>query len=260
MNICLTNLISLQGMKLLSVLLITLTAFTSIEKPPVSIQAPSLIGAWKLISTHASTEVAAVSAVKIYSDTYFMVAYYDLQGKKFIKSIGGTYSFKEGKYTETIEFNTAASAEVGTTVNLTADLKKQEFKVKDGRTKSEETWVKIEEPASTPLTGAWRITGREQNGQISAMQQGPRKTMKILSGSRFQWAAFNTETRQFSATGGGTYTAKEGKYTENIEFFSRDGNRVGASLSFAYEVKGNEWHHSGQSSTGNKIYEVWTKQ
>ena len=29
----------------------------------------------------------------------------------------------------------------------------------------------------------------------------------------------------------------DGKYTENIEFFSRDNNRVGASLSFDYEIK-----------------------
>ena len=43
--------------------------------------------------------------------------------------------------------------------------------------------------------------------------------MKILTGSRFQWIAYNTETKQFFGTGGGSYTAKNGVYTENIEFF-----------------------------------------
>jgi hypothetical protein len=58
--------------------------------------------------------------------------------------------------------------------------------------------------------------------------------------------------------GGGTYTAKDGKYIENITFFSRDDSRVGASLDFNYEVIDGEWHHSGLSSKGDPIYEIWT--
>ena len=58
-------------------------------------------------------------------------------------------------------------------------------------------------------------------------------------------------------TGGGTYTTDEGKYIENIEFFSRDQTRVGAALSFDFELKEGKWHHSGKSSKGKDIYEVW---
>jgi len=90
--------------------------------------------------------------------------------------------------------------------------------------------------------------------------RGPRKTLKILSGTRFQWAAINPETKQFSGTGGGTYTFENGKYTENIEFFSRDNSRVGASLTFDGEVSGDKWKHSGNSSTGNPIAEIWTRE
>ncbi len=89
---------------------------------------------------------------------------------------------------------------------------------------------------------------------------GPRKTMKILSGTRFQWIAYNTATKEFMGTGGGTYTTIDGKYTENIGFFSRDDSRVGASLEFNYELKDGDWHHSGFSSKGNPIYEVWSKR
>ncbi|QHT66495.1 membrane or secreted protein [Rhodocytophaga rosea] len=253
----------MRSFKLLSIVLIIITGFTFTKTPVLpeaTQQASTLQGAWRLVSTDASSGKEPLTAVKIYSDNFFMVSYYDLSGKNFISSTGGTYSFKDGKYTETIEFNTAESLEVGNTINFSAAMKKQDLKLTDSRTKKEEVWMRIEEPANSPLAGAWRITGREQNGQISPMQQGPRKTIKILSGSRFQWAAFNTETKQFSGTGGGTYTAKDGNYTESIEFFSRDGNRVGSSLTFKYEVKGNDWHHSGLSSTGNKIYEVWSKQ
>ena len=52
--------------------------------------------------------------------------------------------------------------------------------------------------------------------------------MKILSGTRFQWIAYHIGTKVFSGSGGGTYTSEQGKYTETIDFFSRDNDRVGA--------------------------------
>ena len=86
-----------------------------------------------------------------------------------------------------------------------------------------------------------------------------RRTLKLLSGKRFQWVAFNVETKEFSGTGGGTYTTKDGAYTENIQFFSRDRSSVGASLAFTYELIDGQWHHSGLSSKGSPIYEIWSK-
>src|SRR5690606_19047358 len=96
------------------------------------------------------------------------------------------------------------------------------------------------------------------DGELSKMTPGARRTIKILGGGRFQWVAFNSQTKEFSGTGGGTYNAEDGKYTENIEFFSRDDSRVGASLGFDYEVQDGEWHHSGKSSKGDPIYEIWS--
>lgn len=57
---------------------------------------------------------------------------------------------------------------------------------------------------------------------------------------------------------GGTYSAVKGIYTENITFFSRDNSRVGAELSFEFAVKNGDWHHSGKSSKGDPIYEIWS--
>ena len=95
---------------------------------------------------------------------------------------------------------------------------------------------------------------------MQAMRMGSRKTMKVLSGTRFQWAAFNVETKEFSGTGGGTYTTKNSKYTEDIVFFSRDDSRVGMSLEFDFKVEDDDWYHSGLSSRGDPISEVWTNQ
>ena len=72
--------------------------------------------------------------------------------------------------------------------------------------------------------------------------------MKFLINGYFQWIAFNTETFQFSGSGGGTYETKNGNYTETIEYFSRDDSRVGLNLKFNYDIINKEWNHMGLSS------------
>jgi hypothetical protein len=96
-------------------------------------------------------------------------------------------------------------------------------------------------------------TGQERRGDSQ-----PRKTLKFLSEGYFQWIAYNVETMSFSGTGGGRYAADQGVYTEVIEFFSRDDSRVGAELSFEFERKGADWHHKGNNSKGEPMYEIWS--
>ena len=209
-------------------------------------------GAWRL-------NKGAEEIVKIYADGYFMLATYNKANKTFVRAEGGTYTLNGKDYIETIEFDTQDSTRVGTTwkngkiSHLTAH--KLMFQIK-----ALEVWERIDQSA-TSLTGNWRITARaDANGNMNPMQRSARKTLKILSGTRFQWAAINTDTKQFFGTGGGTYTAKDGKYVETLEFFSRDNNRVGAVLPFDFEVKGSDWIHSGLSSKGDKINEVWSRE
>ncbi len=121
-----------------------------------------------------------------------------------------------------------------------------------------ETYKRVDDSKSQ-LAGHWLITGRMNNGSMQTITPGARRTIKLLTGTRFQWIAINVETKEFFGTGGGSYTFVNGKYTENIEFFSRDSTRVGASLSFDGKVEGNNWHHSGLSSRGEPIHEIWTK-
>lgn len=121
-------------------------------------------------------------------------------------------------------------------------------------------WKRIDDGAPGQLAGAWLITGRKVNDEMHTIKPGARRTMKILSGTRFQWIAYNAETKEFFGTGGGTYTTQNGKYTEHIDFFSRDNSRVGASLEFDFSLEDGNWRHKGLSSKGDPIDEVWTKR
>ena len=231
---------------------VTAAATASAQSVNIVQQATELEGAWRTADGQGNEVVMLVQ------DGFFTIARFNQQNKQFLGTTGGTYTASNGKFALKYEFNTIDSTQVGTSASTDYKLEKDRWIwSKNGVT---DTWNRINETNSkSPLAGTWRITGRERGGQMSTMQPGPRKTLKVLSGTRFQWIAFNSETGAFSGTGGGTYSAENGKYTENIEFFSRDNNRVGMSLSFNFEVKGGNWHHSGQSSTGAPINEIWSR-
>lgn len=217
-------------------------------------QAQSVIGAWEAVVTEENGDQTRM--VVIFTEKHQVATWYDLETGKFQWTNGGLYSLEGNTMTETVEFHTLEPEEVGKSVSFDIEF--------DGNDKlgivGRELWLnRIDDGSPGALAGAWLISGRMRDGELRERPTDrPRKTMKILSGTRFQWIAYNTETKQFMGTGGGTYTTEDGKYTENIEFFSRDDNRVGASLEFDYELKDWKWHHSGNNSRGEPMYEVWS--
>ncbi|THV61445.1 membrane or secreted protein [Flagellimonas alvinocaridis] len=213
--------------------------------------AQDLNGAWE--ATLNNDEGVAVQYVTIVSDGFFSEAFFEKENGKFIGTKGGSFSSDNGMLTYTLEFASFDSDMVGSTNSFP-------YSFKDGKLHvGEKIWSRVDDGTPGDLQGAWLISGRKQDGEVIKRDiSGPRKTMKILSGTRFQWIAYNIETKAFMGTGGGTYTTANGKYTEHIGFFSRDDSRVGASLEFNFELKDGDWHHSGFSSKGQPIYEVWS--
>jgi hypothetical protein len=225
---------------------------TSADTSPVS-------GAWQ------KKDAAGNIQTLICSDNYLMYAVYDMAGKKFMSAGGGSYTLLSAGVNKIFsfkrEFDTADSTLVGVTVANKYTAKDNDLNISEGILAGD--WKRIDESKSPKtMASVWRIRAREgKDFKMETILRGSRKTLKILSGSRFQWAAFNTDTRQFFGTGGGTYAvSKDGKYTENIEFFSRDNKRMGMSLTFDCVLNGKDWTHAGQSSTGVRVHEIWAKE
>lgn len=217
------------------------------------IHAQGIIGAWETTTT--SKDGSKLKNVLIIADGYQVLTIYDATTGKFIHTNGGTWKLKGDMMTEKIEFNTDNPEMVGTEVSFKVRISKNEIEVVDGGMKLK----RVDNGTPGKLQGAWLMSGRIRDGKTQSRDTSrPRKTMKILSGTRFQWIAYNTETKQFMGTGGGTYTTKNGEYTENIEFFSRDDTRAGQSLKFNFEMIDGNWHHSGLSSKGKPIHEIWS--
>lgn len=218
------------------------------------ISAQQFEGSWKLLEKDGQP-VTDTETIRIYQDGYFAFGTKETDTDAFIKAGGGEYSV-DGNYTEIYDFHTEKPDLVGEEKNYDYEVEGEKLVLsKSGN--EEEVWQKISDEEND-LSGNWVITGRMRDGEIRHSTPGARRTIKILGGDRFQWVAFNSDTKEFYGTGGGTYSAENGKYTENIEFFSRDDSRVGANLEFDYEVKDGEWHHSGKSSKGDPIYEIWS--
>ena len=219
----------------------------------LGINAQSFVGAWERFSTSENGE--KLKSIVVFSDGYQVITTYDLKTGKFISTNGGTWKVQGDTMTEKVEFDSNNPERVGTEVNFKVLINDSIFTIVENGV----NFKKIDDGLPGKLQGSWLMSGRKSNGEIQLRDtNGPRKTMKIMSGTRFQWIAYNTETKQFMGTGGGTYTTANGVYTEQIEFFSRDVTRVGASLKFNYSLVDGKWHHSGLSSKGEPIYEIWS--
>lgn len=235
-------------MKYLSLALLLLTSsFIPATHRPYA-DAP-LEGAWKITN-------GSVEELLLIAGNYCMITEFDKTNKKFINSMGGPLSIKNNQVTFKVHFNSGDKNEVGKDHSGSFNINNNKLTTAVGGISK--TWTREDDGKNT-LAGNWRITKRKVDNEMSDIPLRPRRTLKLLTGKYFQWAAINIETGEFSGTGGGQYTFQNGKYTENIEFFSRDNARVGASLSFDGKVENNDWIHSGLSSQGAPIYEIWSK-
>ena len=214
--------------------------------------AQSFIGAWE--RNHNSENGEELKSVVIFSDGYQAISTYESKSGKFINSNGGTWELMGDTMTEKVEFDTNDPDRVGSKVTFKVKITETTMSIVG----TDMEFQRIDDGLPGDLKGAWLMAGRVRDGKKQLRNtSGPRKTMKLLSGKRFQWIAYNTESKKFMGTGGGTYTTKNGVYSENIEFFSRDNSKSGIELEFEYEIIDNEWNHKGFSSKGDPLHEIW---
>jgi len=215
----------------------------------------SVIGAWE--RDHVSENGDKLKSVVIFADGYQSISIFKSESGEFVYSNGGTWSLNGDIMTEKVEFDTGNPERVGSEVSFKVIVDERTLTVPENNRK----WDRIDDGNPGELQGAWLMGGRVRDGNKQMREtSGPRKTMKILSGKRFQWIAYNTESKRFMGTGGGTYSTIDGIYTENIEFFSRDNSKAGLSLEFNFTIENNEWNHSGYSSKGDPMHEIWIRR
>ena len=217
--------------------------------------AQSPVGAWERF--YDDEDGNNIRSVVIFSEKFQSIVMYNAKTGEFIYSNGGTWELNGNMMTEKVEFDTANSERVGDELTFEVIITNNSLSIPDANWE----FSKIDDGMPGELNGAWLLSGRYRNGEKQMRSTDrPRKTMKILSGTRFQWIAFDTEKKEFKGTGGGTYTTINGKYSEKIEFFSRDNSRVGMNLEFNYDIDKGNWIHKGKTSKGDPLHEIWVKR
>jgi len=220
-------------------------------------------GAWELMRIRGeATDAVDIRMVKIISGGHFVFAFYNDDTQQFYSAGGGTYSYANGRYSEHIEFHTINPNLAGKSVHFSAKFEDNKW-YHTGEIDGEplkEVFERIDEGKGKDHIGAWEIFRLSNDGGKMVGQDKGLRTIKLLSGTRFQWATWDDKKGEFIGTGGGTYETKEGYYTENIEFFSRDSLRVGQEITFGCDIKGDTWHHEEfAGSRGAQINEIWVR-
>jgi hypothetical protein len=219
---------------------------------------PCLLGAQIAPGVYLATEPldgGKRNYLLLVADSYLVHTVYDSSPAHFIRTMGGFYQVEEDSLKVQLEFNSDFE-KTGEKSHHASVSYAEGSLIFNGNMDRPYT----REPSmEQPLDGQWLFAARgPDTGQERRGDGQPRKTLKFLKDGYFQWIAYNTDTMEFFGSGGGRYAAENGSYIEAIQFFSRDDSRVGAELGFQFERKGNDWHHTGNNSRGEPLYEIWS--
>lgn len=104
------------------------------------------------------------------------------------------------------------------------------------------------------LDGTWELV----SGQ--PLPKGARD-IKIISGGRFIFVAYDTETGKPLYTGSGTYILKGSSYTEHVDFASDmiSAGLVGKDQPFTLKVDGDTFTQTGTLSNRKSLSEIWKR-
>jgi hypothetical protein len=124
----------------------------------------------------------------IFADGYQVFTIYNVITGKFISTNGGTWKLDGDLMTEKVEFNTRNPELVGTEVSLRVIITENDIEIVD----SDKKLKRFDKGMPGKSQGAWLMSGRIRDGETQLRDiNRPRKTMKILSGPRFQrWNQF----------------------------------------------------------------------
>jgi len=206
------------------------------------------------------SEVSTVTNRILLDNDYFVWTVFTSNPASFTHTMGGFITRDGDKFQVKLEFNSIIDKDSIKVLTGKMTVIGNKMMIVIDRFKSINLFKF--EPKKQEFEGKFLMAGRvTDQGESRRRLDVPRKTMKYLIDDHFQWIAFNTETFEFSGTGGGTYIAdKSGAYIEKIEFFSKNAARVGAVLPFLFNLKENDWFHQGKSSAGEPMHEIWSKR
>lgn len=210
-----------------------------------------------------ATADAGGKATKIFRDGYWMSAFYGQQEKPFGGAGGGYYTFKDGKYAETLYFfswdSTAATKTYTFDYSIDGNYYHQFGKIQSDQYKDyviDEMFLKkqgVEPLKNNTLEGVWFLESATGPIWTYDRKSNPEhQAMKIYAYPMTFYGHWNNKTHSFYGAGGCYYQFDGQTLVENVVFttFEEPGKTYNIKVTFDGDTYTQEFD-------GNK--EVWKK-
>src|SRR5258706_77376 len=99
-------------------------------------------------------------------------------------------------------------------------------------------------PPKDNITGSWKCV-RSKYGNAEMKDRSDEDVFKIFTATRWSTAFFNKAEKKLGGAGGGTYTLKNEKYAETVEYYSWDAEAVGKTFTFTLKIENGMLHQTG---------------
>ena len=84
--------------------------------------------------------------------------------------------------------------------------------------------------------------------------------IKHVTPTHFTWVLYDREKKAIEGVTGGTWSLKDGKYEESIDFASDNVQQLrGKAFRFTIDLNGDRWDHKGEPGSEIEVDEVWTR-
>ena len=205
-------------------------------------QESSVVGTW--YSKDGDDEY-----VLICQANYIVITNFNKVNTAFYYSSGGSYKAIKDRMIASLEFTTSKHELQHIKTLGQLQYTRSEDKLSIIREDSSKVFLSRVDNGQADLAGVWRLAG----------QQGELKSLLVISGHRFQRIHFNPKTKELIGSYGGRYEYSDGKYTEHIDFYKKDGDKIGTSVSFTLEVNKTGMVIKGKNEKGEEVEELWKR-
>lgn len=220
--------------------LVQLVALTAMSVMPLQ-EVDPVIGAWTGPDTREGRDV---QIVVIFTEAHQVAVWFDPENGDVVHTNGGLWSREGAHVTEVVEFDSDNPQRVGTSVSFDIELTDTELAIVGAGM----GLTRIEDGAGEHLSGAWRVVESLDDGEWVGAE-GPHRTVRLMSSTRFQEIVYNPETGELISTKGGTYVVDGQNYGERIEFWVSD-EAPGRGARNMVQREGDRWLQMGRDGGG----------
>ncbi len=205
-------------------------------------QETSIVGAWQ--SQDGDDET-----VLICQAGYIVIAEFNPVNTAFYYSSGGSYTLTKERLIVGLAFTTNRSE-----AQQPGEKRQLEYsRLGDKLSITKDDSIKVLftriDNGNGMLAGVWQLAGKH----------GALKDLLILSAGRFQRIHFNTQTNELISSYGGRYDYSDEKYIEHINFYRKDPDKIGKSVSFTVEIHQNRMTIKRKNEKGETVEEEWMR-